>query len=174
MNVPADGAAAAAVLFLRSGQYWFGGRADGVARVATVLGSCVAVTLWHAHLRCGGMCHFVLPRREPAGGGLDARYGDEAFELLARAAARHGTHLGEYEVGLFGGAHMFPQEPNATIDIGAHNTAEARGLLARHRIVAQHEALLGYQSRHLSLDLTGGRITLRTGSAAGRILEPLS
>ena len=160
------------MLFLRPGQWWFGGRADGVLRVATVLGSCVAVTLWHARLRCGGMCHFVLPRREAPASKLDGRYGDEALALMDRAMARHGTNPSDYETGLFGAANMFFDNPKVTIDVGACNAAEARSLLAQRGMVARHESLLGNECRHLSLDMADGRILLRAGNASGHILEP--
>ena len=49
MNAPPeivyrDSANAGAVLFLRPAQLWFGSSIDGVRRICTVLGSCVALT----------------------------------------------------------------------------------------------------------------------------------
>jgi hypothetical protein len=51
----------------------------------TLLGSCVAITLWHPTRRIGGMCHFLLPERkrrtnEPP----DGRYGDEAVAEMVK------------------------------------------------------------------------------------------
>ena len=71
-------------LFLMPGQWYFGGKAS---ELRTLLGSCVAVTLWHPKKRWGGMCHFLLPeRRRTPSTVLDARYGDEAVDLLFATA----------------------------------------------------------------------------------------
>ena len=48
-------------LTLMPGQLHFGGHA---ATLRTLLGSCLAVTLWHPERRLGGMCHFLLPSRQ--------------------------------------------------------------------------------------------------------------
>ena len=47
-------------IFIRPGEFYFG---DGNTRIRTILGSCVAVTLWHPERHIGGMCHYMLPRR---------------------------------------------------------------------------------------------------------------
>jgi chemotaxis protein CheD len=171
MNVRADPPAAEGVLTLQPGQWWFGGRRGNVHRVATLLGSCVAVTLWHPRLRCGGMCHFVLPRRKAHAARLNARYGDEALELMEHSARRQGAKLADYQAGLFGAANMFPDNPKVTLDVGAVNAEQARALLAARGMVAIWEELLGSEYRYLSLDLANGRIWLRAGNAAGRVLE---
>ena len=53
----------------------------------TLLGSCVALTMWHPKRRYGAMCHYLLPTRgKDNRSDLDGRYGDEA--LLYRLAAQ--------------------------------------------------------------------------------------
>ena len=69
-------------IFLKPGELCFG--IPGT-NISTVLGSCVAITLWHPVLSIGAMCHFVLPKRpqgEPRDHSFDGRYGDEAIQLL--------------------------------------------------------------------------------------------
>ena len=46
------------VMHLQPGELIFG---RGRGTIQTLLGSCVAVTLWHPQRRLSGMCHFVLP-----------------------------------------------------------------------------------------------------------------
>jgi chemotaxis protein CheD len=161
-----DGIEPGAVLFLRPGQWWFGRAGDGVRRITTLLGSCVAVTLWHPCRRFGGMCHFLVPSRPGRLPQLDGRYGDDAVQLLAGAVLRARTAPEEYEVGLYGGANMFADNPRVTIDIGANNAAVARELLAHHRFSARRCELLGTDHRHLTLDLGSGAIALRSGAAS--------
>ncbi|MDO8775427.1 MAG: chemotaxis protein CheD, partial [Burkholderiaceae bacterium] len=67
-------------IFLQPGEVYFGGRDT---RIRTLLGSCVAITMWHPGMLAGGMCHYMLPGA-PTGrrGALDGRYADEAMELM--------------------------------------------------------------------------------------------
>jgi Chemotaxis protein; stimulates methylation of MCP proteins len=47
-------------IFLQPGDWYFG---DRDTRIRTLLGSCIAITIWHPRLLVGGMCHFLLPGR---------------------------------------------------------------------------------------------------------------
>ena len=47
-------------VYLPAGKFHFGG---GNVRVHTLLGSCVAITVWHPLKRVGGICHYLLPTR---------------------------------------------------------------------------------------------------------------
>jgi chemotaxis protein CheD len=96
-------------VFLQPGEFYFG---EGKTRIRTLLGSCVAITLWHPRLHLGGMSHYVLPNRrhrkkhEP----LDGRYADEVMEMFMRELRHSHTKPGEYEVKIFGGGRMFQHE----------------------------------------------------------------
>src|SRR5439155_18563598 len=41
-------------IFLQPGEWYFG---DADTRIRTLLGSCVAITMWHPRRCLGGMCH---------------------------------------------------------------------------------------------------------------------
>ena len=45
---------------IEPGGFYFG---DNENEIYTLLGSCVAVTLWHPFLNFAGMCHVILPER---------------------------------------------------------------------------------------------------------------
>jgi chemotaxis protein CheD len=174
MNSPVDrglaravsAAAAGEPRFLLPGEWWFGANAPAVS---TLLGSCVAVTLWHPQRRLGGMCHYLLPRRrrtfdQP----LDGRYGEEAIELLAQLIRRVGTTPHDYAVHLLGGANMFAGEPAATIDIGARNVEAGRALLQQHGFHVVGTDVGGRQHRRVELDLATGAVTVSTGPSEAR------
>jgi hypothetical protein len=93
-------------IFLQPGDWYFG---DKDTRIRTLLGSCIAITIWHPRLRVGGMCHFLLPGRGVCtpSVGLDGRYGDEAIAALMQELWRQRTHPGEYVCKIFGGGNMF-------------------------------------------------------------------
>lgn len=127
------------------------------ARIRTLLGSCVSITLWHPRLLLGGMCHFMLPER-PRGVAttLDGRYGDEAIQLFDREIARYATRPGDYVAKIFGGGNMFPAQPETPLGIGPRNVETAERLLKARgiRVVAEH--LGGGGHRKLVFDVSTG------------------
>lgn len=144
---------------LNQGDVFFG---QGEARIRTLLGSCVAVTLWNPRTRAGGMCHFMLPGRCRLGPGhMRGRYARDAIEiLLAEAKKNGGSH--EYEFKLFGGGNMFPgiPSPHAT-PIGEANVNEARLLLDEQGIALSAEHSGGVGQRAIMLDLWSGDVWVR-------------
>ena len=75
-------------VFLYPGDYHFDRKGSCLR---TLLGSCVAITLWHPRLRIGGMCHFLLPGRlRTPSMPFDGKYADEALALLAEEMAAAG------------------------------------------------------------------------------------
>lgn len=148
------------------GDFYFG---RGNCRISTLLGSCVAVALWHPKRHVGGMCHFLLPsrngRKETAK--LDGRYGEEAVELFMQELRCTKTQPHEYCVRVFGGGDMFPRQTrNATNDIGSRNIEAARQLLAHHGFAIVAEDLGGPIYRSIVLDLESGDIWIRQSKVA--------
>lgn len=159
---------------LQPGQWWFGGTAT---RVRTVLGSCVAVTLWHPRWCVGGMCHYMLPDRGAADGatalddrrinetGRDGRYGDEALAQLMREVERVGSAPGEYEAKLFGGGRMFhaalTERGGGVLQVSGRNVQAGRELLLRHGFACKAEHVGGYGHREVLLDLPNGHVWVR-------------
>lgn len=149
-------------VFLHPGELWFGG--DDI-RVRTILGSCVAITLWHPQRRIGGMCHYMLPEgsnREARPS--DGRYAADAIELLRGNIAHHRTFPHEYEAKLFGGGHMFlplKRGSHNSPPVPDRNVAAARELMARHgfRIVAEH--LGGHGHRSIIFEIRSGDVWVR-------------
>ena len=154
-------------VFLQPGEFYFG---DGRTRIRTLLGSCVAITLWNARHHIGGMCHYMLPTRtrmraHPA---LDGRYGDEAIQMFLREMRRTKTPAREYQVKLFGGAHMFrpSRRSGGHVDVSRQNIDCARTLMAEHGFSIAAEDLGGAGHRNVILDLWSGNVWLRKVEAA--------
>lgn len=153
-------------IFLQPGEVYFGDRNE---RIRTLLGSCVAITVWHAQRKIGGMCHYMLGRRRSwrAGDGihtLDGKYADEALQLLLRAIDASGSYPREYEVKLFGGGNMFAQAvPPArhTINVADDNVAAGRELLARYGLVVTAEHLGGHGHRQIIFEISTGDVWVR-------------
>lgn len=158
-------------VYLQPGQYWFG---SGAVRVRTLLGSCVAITLWHPHERLGGMCHFLLPEPPPsqaafARGAPDGRYATDAMRWLAARIGARGMRCGAFEAKLFGGGRMF--DAGGSVQEG--NIAMARALLARYRVGVRAEHLGGEGHRHLVFDVATGDAWLRHTPPRGERVLPL-
>ncbi|MDP3979558.1 MAG: chemoreceptor glutamine deamidase CheD [Pseudomonas sp.] len=145
---------------LQPGDFYFG---DASTRVRTLLGSCVAITLWHPTRLVGGMCHYMLPSRRQPGRQLDGKYADEAMELFRQAAARHHTRLEEYQVKLFGGGNMFPgfAKQTASVTVADHNVAAAHRLVARHRLQLSAQDLGRSGHRNVIFDIASGHVWVR-------------
>lgn len=151
-------------IFLQPGELWFG---DEHTRIRTLLGSCVAVTLWHPGRRIGGMCHYLLPNRSSHRGAneRDGRYGDEALDMLLREIrAKHG-HPSEFEAKLFGGGYMFQRngcsEKGCAGQVQDRNIAAGRELMARHGLKVKAQHLGGHGHRQVIFDVWSGHVWLK-------------
>jgi chemotaxis protein CheD len=153
-------------VFLQPGDAYFAARDT---RLRTVLGSCVSVVLWHPILLLGGMCHFMLPSRaEARSGASDARYADEAFELMLRDIRRHGTRPDEYQVKLFGGANMFPDShQGAARHVGTKNVEAARRLVRTHGMTCTSEHLEGIGHRTIIFEVWSGQVWVKQCAPIG-------
>ena len=116
--------------FLKPGEFYFG---ESNCQLHTILGSCIAITLWHPILRIGGMCHYILPydRRSKqttnARNKLDGKYSDGAMALFEKEAHAHATQLTEYQAKIFGGSNMLPNSTLPELEmIGLRNIQAAQ------------------------------------------------
>jgi chemotaxis protein CheD len=134
----------------------------GGCRLATIVGSCVAVCMWDATRRLGGMNHFLLPDAPHVGSPL-ARpwsYGELAMPALVERLVALGSSPRALTAKLFGGATL-----SKTVDAagpGARNGAFARGWLAEHRIPIVAEDVGGGRGRKVLFDTGNGDVTVLT------------
>lgn len=148
-------------VFLHPGEFYFGSQSR---HVGTLLGSCVAVTVWYPNGRLGGMSHIVLPQRQrPAGAILDCRYADEAIERFFRELQARQVSPTQCHVKLFGGGNMFAGGRAANnIDVGRRNIEATRDALAFFGFQVMSESVGGAVRRRLSLDLHTGSVWMAT------------
>jgi chemotaxis protein CheD len=147
-------------IFLQPGEVYFG---DRDTRIRTLLGSCVAIVMWHPQFLVGGMCHYMLPKH-PTGkrGEPDGRYADEAMELMFQEIKNSGTSPKAYQVKLFGGGHMFPAQQKVSQDhVGAKNVDMARVLMKQHGFTISAEHLGGEGHRNIFFDIWSGHVWVR-------------
>lgn len=147
-------------IFLLPGEFYFGNEYQSVK---TLLGSCVAITMWNKRLKIGGMCHYKLPRRlTPSSGPLDGSYGEEAMLLFMENLNSYWLKPADMVVGVFGAGDMFQKViKDRSKTVGVQNIKLAHQVLDKLGFEITHESLGGNVSRKISLDLTKGVIKVQ-------------
>lgn len=153
---------------LHPGDFCF---AEPGTHLHTVLGSCIAITLWHPYLNIGGMCHFVLPER-PAGAaenGLDGRYAADAMQLFEQAIQLHCTNLQEYEGKIFGGANVTGTNNTAPEQlVGTRNAEIAMNMLISRGIDIKTVHVGETGNRRIIMDVATGGVWVRHQQVDGK------
>lgn len=151
-------------IVLMPGQMHIGAHAGSVR---TLLGSCVAITLWHPARRIGGMCHFLLPSRtrrasEPA----DGRYGDEAVEAMVASLKALRTAPEDCVAHLYGGADTMSGISAAKFNIGERNIEQGWTLIDRYGFRLDGVDVGEDIPRMVSLSLGNGTVAMRRGTGS--------
>jgi chemotaxis protein CheD len=128
--------------------------------VSTVLGSCIAVTLFSASTGFGAICHAMLP--ENAGRDCDFRYVDTALLHIYDKIVEYGIR-GDLTVKLFGGAQVLDVgEGNPTKQtVGDQNVAKAEEMLKSLGLTISVQDTGGMQGRKLFFCTRSGDVYMR-------------
>jgi len=165
-------------IFLQPGDFYFG---DKETRISTLLGSCVAITLWHPKKLIGGMCHYMLPtpnfRTNPLQ--LNGKYAEDAMNMFLQEIKAADTLPSEYQTKIFGGGNMFSKITNTAHCTSSYsncfesfsckNVACKNALIAPYLLkkngfkIANHD-LGGIQHRKVIFEIWSGNVWLRKGN----------
>lgn len=158
-------------VFLHPGELVF---AEPGTHVHTILGSCVAICLWHPLLRIGGMCHYVLPTRPPgtaASAELEGRYGDEAMQLFDQVVKLHHTEYRDYHAKIFGGTNSNANKTSTSEDIGKRNIAKAKQLLSIRQIDIKAAIVGEVHHQRIVMDFSTGHVWVRHPHVVGDVRQ---
>lgn len=146
-------------IFLHPGEFHF---SPGQERIGTLLGSCIAICLWHPILHIGGMCHFVLPSHLQQGvHALNGRYGVDAMEMFRASVAKHQTELKQYRASIYGGANVVSSLVKKDEDtVGERNAALAMELLMANKVAIGIVDVGESWPRRISFDVSNGEVTV--------------
>lgn len=128
--------------------------------VSTVLGSCVAVTMFSPDRGFGAICHAMLPNA--SGHSEDLRYVDSALLHIYRKAEECGaTH--NLVVKLFGGARVLNvgSAESTGYSVGEQNVARALEVIASLGLSVAGEDTGGLVGRKLYFCTRDGDVYLR-------------
>lgn len=129
------------------------------------LGSCVAIVLYDAPTRVGGLAHILLPTlaqtRDRAN---PAKVAETAVPALVAAMRAEGAgDPTRYVARLVGGASMFGALlADGGINIGERNAVAARHALAAIGVRVAAEDIGGDYGRSVYLHLADGRVRVRS------------
>lgn len=128
--------------------------------VSTVLGSCVAVTMFSPTSRVGAICHAMLP--DNTGREEDLRYVDTALHHIFRKVAEYGNN-GNLVVKLFGGAQVLNIGDNGSKarTVGEQNVTRAIEVLGSLGLAVSSSDTGGVVGRKLYFCTRDGDVYLR-------------
>ncbi|KGJ91787.1 chemotaxis protein CheD [Colwellia psychrerythraea] len=159
---------------LQPGEVYFSQSLDGntTKELKTILGSCVAITIWHSKSKAAGMCHYLLTQEAKNSKATRImqkyRYGEEALNyLLKKMALLH--PLDEYELAIYGGSNMYPSLTSPSI--GEMNVIFAQNWANKNKLVFIKQDTLGNNGRSVTLDLSTGNVSLITYNNKGAFGE---
>lgn len=136
----------------------------GETLVTIGLGSCVAVALYDAEARVGGLAHILLPspalsRRDQNPG----KFPQTSIPLLLQDMVSRGARAPRITARIVGGASMFTNlQPAGTIQMGERNLVAVRAVLSHHAIPLVGSEVGGDYGRTVRLFVDEGRIEVST------------
>jgi len=122
-----------------------------------IVGSCIALTLYHPRTGKGALAHIVLPqsldRKGPPG-----KFADTAIPHMVETLAASGANQAGLVAKICGGASMFGA--SGPIKIGVQNAEAVRKLLGELHIPIAGEDLEGPKGRRVTFDSQTGDIAV--------------
>lgn len=130
--------------------------------VTYALGSCVAVAIHDPVARVGGLLHYMLPESgiDPAKARENPyMFADTGIPLLFRGAYELGAEKSRMMVSIAGGAQVI--DDGGVFNIGKRNCLALRRILWKAGVLIRSEAVGGFTSRTMRLEVGTGRVWLR-------------
>ncbi|QWV91980.1 chemotaxis protein CheD [Geomonas oryzisoli] len=155
------------VVFLKPGQIMV---SSEPVLVTTLLGSCVAVTIFSYRLRLGAICHAQLPGTGDLFDGIQdehhGKYVDTAIRAMLERLLKRGALRGELEAKVFGGADMFDAQGRLR-SVGRQNSEMALKVLAHESVRVAKQDLGGERGRKIIFHSHTGEVLLKRMRKSG-------
>ncbi len=128
--------------------------------VKTVLGSCVAVTLYDKKNKWGGMCHYLLPV-SPSDEHNSTKYGNVAIYTLLHKFIKNGAERDDLVATIIGGAFIIFDEKEIFF-IGDRNVDTATEILRREKVNIKQMHTGGENGRRVVYNTETNRMIIET------------
>ena len=149
------------VMTIYPGEYY---SSFGPEYISTVLGSCVAIALYDAQHKIGGLNHFILAKGGSNGrndSGLVGRFGEFAVELLINDMLQKGAVRANLTAKVFGGSNVFNISNPKMPQVGNDNINFAFSYLERENIPVIASDTGGVEPRKIIYDPSSSKIWLK-------------
>lgn len=153
------------VVHLKPGEMFISGKPT---LVITVLGSCVAATMFCRRSKTGAICHGLLPackKSGPCDGSCleGFRYIDCSIMRMVDEFSKRGIGPAEIELKLFGGADMFDSYVIANRDqtVGRQNIRMAQKIVEQEHLRISKSDLGGHAGRKILFYTDSGDVFLK-------------
>jgi len=136
------------------------------------LGSCVAIVLYDAGSRVGGLGHVLLPSETMSRDRSNpAKFPATVVPLLLSEMRALGARMERVRATIVGGASMFGSlMPPGGINIGERNVVAVREVLASAKVPIVAEDTGSDHGRSVFLHLDNGRVEVRSLRKGSRVL----
>jgi chemotaxis protein CheD len=129
--------------------------------VTTVLGSCVAITMFGKRLGLGSICHAMLPKN-PLSNEKDAfRYVDSSIRYMIEDLETAGVRKDEIEVKIMGGADVLERIDYSPASVGQQNIKEAMDIIRQEGLNLTACDVGGETGRKVVFYAHTGRVLLK-------------
>ena len=123
------------------------------------LGSCVAVILYDAQRKIGGLAHIMLPDSASVHGRRPSyQCADTAIATLLKRLQGNGAARQDIVAKIVGGARMFSCYKGSETGIGKQNILSVRHILSREQIPLVGEDTGGHHGRSVEFHPSSGRV----------------
>jgi chemotaxis protein CheD len=131
--------------------------------ISTVLGSCVAVTMFSPRARVGAICHATLPERGGISELAPSHFVSSVVPYMMERLEKLGVERKEIETKLFGGADMFSAAEGSctSATVGEKNIKKALEIIKNERLRLLVYNVGGKTGRKLFFYTHTGEIFLR-------------
>jgi chemotaxis protein CheD len=145
-------------IFMKPGEIYV---SEEPAVVSTILGSCIAVTIFSERLKIGGICHALLPKSPSTNGHDRFRYVDSAICYMLNRFEIMGVKKDEMEVKLLGGADILEHIDGNTTSVGQKNIEAALGIMKGKNIKLSTSDVGGKLGRKIRFYTNTGQVLLK-------------
>lgn len=136
-------------------------------RLRAILGSCIALALYHPGRKVGIMAHIVLPSAEGRSGAA-GKFADTAVPGMLAALAEQGLPAHGLVAKFAGGAQMF--NGSGPLKIGQANAEAVLAALKKAGIRPAGQDVGGTRGRRVDFDCAGGAMIVQSAGLPPRTL----
>jgi len=151
------------MLYLKPGEWYCG---QEPVLITTVLGSCVAVTMFNRQTRLAAMCHALMPacgEKRHCRQLCDefSRYTSCIVPRMAEVYFERGIAAGSIEVKLFGGSHSLSTDSRDSLKVGTRNLDHAMTSIRKDGLKLVKWDVGGSKGRKLLFDTYSGGVLMK-------------